>query len=330
MDILCVGDAKLDIFLLVPQTDPNFSLDKEKKQLTIDFGDKIYIEKYTVGVGGNATNTAVGISRLGLSAGLCAEIGKDEFSSKITDKLKEENVNTKLLFQNNKGKTSISVALSYKGERTLFTEHFKRNHEFDFEKTETRMVYLTSLGEIWENAYQNVLEYITKKSIPLAFNPGTLQIEKRDKLIMDIIDKTTYLFVNKEEAQRLLYGNELGIETDNASLIKKLLFGLKSLGAKNIIITDSSNGSFIQKEDGDMLHFPVIPVEVLEMTGAGDSYASGFLAAVLNGKKENEAMKWGTIEASNVIQKVGAQEGLLNKPEMEKELKNVQASPENY
>jgi len=131
LDILCVGDCKIDIFLNIPNDNPHFGLDKEKNKLFLSYGEKIYIDRYVLGTGGNATNTAVGIARLGLSVGLCAEIGKDEFSKKIFEELNKENINTDFLSQTDK-ETSISIGLNYKDDRTLFTEHVQREHNFNF------------------------------------------------------------------------------------------------------------------------------------------------------------------------------------------------------
>src|SRR6266404_1253430 len=115
LDVLCVGDSKVDIFLQIPDSNPNFDIDKEKNKLLITFGEKINVDKYYLDIGGNATNTAVGMSRLGLSVGLCAEMGKDEFSQKILDKLKTEKVKSDYVLQNENEKTSFSIVISYKG-----------------------------------------------------------------------------------------------------------------------------------------------------------------------------------------------------------------------
>src|ERR1035437_1782374 len=145
LDILCVGDSKIDIFLQIPESNPHFGLNEAKNKLFVSLCEKIYIERYVMDIGGNATNAAVGTARLGLNVGLCAEIGEDELSQKILNKLKKENINTDLLLQTNED-TSISVGLNYQGERTLFTEHVKRDHNFNFENTNTKFIYLTSLG----------------------------------------------------------------------------------------------------------------------------------------------------------------------------------------
>jgi sugar/nucleoside kinase (ribokinase family) len=62
----------------------------------------------------------------------------------------------------------------------------------------------------------------------------------------------------------------------------------------------------------------------VEKTGAGDAYTAGFLAAVLNSQPIKEAMRWGAFDAASVIQKIGAEEGLLTKTELEDKLKSTE------
>lgn len=323
LDILCVGDSKLDIFFKIPDTNPHFGLDKENNKWLISYGEKISVDNYVLDIGGNATNTAVGISRLGFNVGLCAEIGKDEFSQKIINRLKEENINTDSLLQTDSEKTSFSVAIGYKGDRTLFTEHATRTHNFNFDNLETKFVYLTSLGREWEKAYEKTLEFVSANNLKLAFNPGSLQLEKRGKTIADILERTDYLFLNKEEAEEMLYGRELNLSPDNPSGVKKLLYGIKSLGVKNVIITDSANGSFIQDGENNIYSLGIVKVDVVEKTGAGDAYCSGFLGALLNQKSVKEAMAWGAINSASVIGKIGAEQGLLKKQELEEKTKSI-------
>jgi sugar/nucleoside kinase (ribokinase family) len=333
LDILCIGDSVVDIFLKIPENNNHFELDKKNNKLLIDFGEKINVEKYVLEIGGNATNTSVGLSRLGLITGICTEIGNDEFSQKVIARLNEEKIQKNLVIQDPDQKTSFSVVINYHAERTIFSEHVKRNHEFDFKSVDTKCVYLTSLGMIWEKAYKQTLDYIKSSNAILAFNPGTLQLEKRDNLVLEIVENSDYLFLNKEEAEVLLYGKEINLSNLNEreSIIKRLLFGLKGLGAKNIIITDSNNGSYLLDIDHKYYKLGILDSEVLEKTGAGDSYTSGFLAAIIDGNNVRDAMVWGSINASSVVTKIGAQEGLLSKSEMlEKINSNKDFSPKEF
>ena len=327
LDVVCVGDAIIDVFLNISKDNPHFGLDEKNNKLEISFGEKINVESYTLDVGGNAANTCVGLAKLGLSTAILAEIGKDEFAEKILNKFKNENINSEHVILTNDQKTSFSVGINYNGERTLFVEHVQRKHEFNFENLSTKLIYLTSLGKEWEKAYQDTLSFVEKNGVKLAFNPGTLQIEDRGKFLNEIIEKTDYMFLNKEEAELILYGKELEISSDkgNDNIIKKLLFGIKSIGAKNVIITDSINGSYVFDESNNLYKSPIIKVDVLEKTGAGDGFTAGFLGAILNNLTISDACIWGTINASSVITQIGAQKGLLSKPmllEKEKNLSN--------
>lgn len=322
LDILCVGDAKIDIFLQVPDNDPHFSLDEQKNNLQISYGRKINVENYVKTIGGNACNAAVGISRLGKSVGICAEIGTDEFSNFILNTLQKENLNISFIIKDALKPTSFSVCLNYKGERTLLSEHVKRDHNFKFETTSANSIYLTSLGHIWQTAYEKTLSFVKANKSTLLFNPGTLQIADKSKLIMDLISISEYLFVNKEEAENLLYGRDINLPNEEKD-IKKLLFGLKSLGAKNIIITDSFNGSYLYDEENYTYHLDIVKVDVVEKTGAGDAYNAGFISAILNNKSKMDAMVWGAVNASSVIREIGAEKGLLAKEELEEKIKTL-------
>lgn len=315
LDILCIGDVKIDIFLNIPDDDPHFNLDSSKEHLLLEYGEKINVANYKKDIGGNAANTAVGLAKLGKNVGLCAEIGTDEFSDFLIKSLEKENLNTNFLKQDENKPTSFSISINYKSERTILSEHVKRPHLFNFLHTTAQFIYLTSLGEEWKSTYEQALKLANNKDILLAFNPGTLQIEERGKLIMDLIEESDYLFVNREEAENLLYGKDSEF-SDEKKEIKKILFGLKSLGAKNVIITDSIKGSYAVDKNNNYFHLDALKVNVVEKTGAGDAFNAGFIAALIEKKNINEALIWGSLNASSVIQKIGAQKGLLKKEEM--------------
>lgn len=321
-DVICVGDAKLDIFLTIDENNTHVKLDEQSKELRFGFGEKIEVKKMNLSTGGNAANVAVGISRLGFKSSLVAEIGKDEFSQKIINSLKEENINLELVKQITHEDSSITVGINFKGDRTLFTEHVQREHDFDFGEKNVKVIYLTSLGPIWEKAYEKTLDFAEKNNIKLIFNPGTLQIEKRNSIIWRIISKSDVLFVNKEEAEELLYGKEINLPINSQNYVKKLLYGLKSLGAKIVVITDGNTGSYTMDETHNTYRLGIIPCEVVEKTGAGDAYTSGFVSAILNGESIEEAMRWGALNSSAVIGAVGAENGLLAREEMLEKLKS--------
>ena len=303
-DVICVGNAKIDSFLTLREANNHLRLMEETNELCIKFGEKITVDKTEILLGGNAANVAVGISRLGLKAGLVAEIGNDEFAQKIINTLSKEKVDISNVKQTEGQQSSFSTIINFKGERTIFSEHVKRSHDFSFENISTKWVYLTSLGEEWTSAYNKTVDFIKKTGCRLAFNPGTLQIAAGEKSIENVLSVTDVLFVNKEEAQTLMIN-------DKGLMINDLLNKLKELGPKIVVITDGKNGSFAIDEKGNISKKGIIEANVIEKTGAGDAYSSGFLSALINNNSIANCMELGAKNSASVIGKVGAQTGLL-------------------
>lgn len=310
-DLVCVGNAKIDTFLTLHEPNSHLRLSTETNEICIKFGEKITVDKAEILLGGDAANVSVGTSRLGLSTALIAEIGTDEFAQKIINTLKKENIDTSNVCQIEGQQSSFSTIINYKNDRTIFSEHVQREHNFNFENISTKWVYLTSLGEKWLKAYADTIDFVKEKQCSLAFNPGTMQIENGKDALVNVLSIANLLIVNKEEAEELL-GYPQGQKN-----IEELSLGLQKLGPKIVAITDGKNGSFAINEKGNKFMQPMIEAEIVERTGAGDAYSSGFISALLNNKSIADAMLWGTKNAASVIGKVGAQAGLLRKSEIE-------------
>jgi ribokinase len=126
-----------------------------------------------------------------------------------------------------------------------------------------------------------------------------------------MLEVTDVLFVNREEAEVLTGGKGNTIET--------LHNKLQCLGPKLTVITEGDKGS--SASDGTVVEKMGIEKDtrpIIDKTGAGDAYASGFLAALFHKKSLHEAMRWGTVNSSSVIRVVGATNGTKSKQELEK------------
>ena len=304
-DIACVGNAKIDLFLHFDDANKHLKLNEQSNELYFHLGEKIAVDKCRLSPGGNAANVAAGLSRLEINTTLFAEIGDDELSDKIINSLKKEKVHTENVSRLKDHTASVSVILSFKGDRTIFSQHIQKPHDFKFDNLSTKWVYLTSIGEEWKNAYEKVIMYVTKTNCRLAFNPGTVQINAGYESIANVLNATNILFVNKEEAAKIKnYELRIMNQEDNEKKIKLLLEQLQKLGPKIVVITDGENGSFAIDEKGQIHTNGIIKTNIAEKTGAGDAYSSGFMAAMSQGKSIKDAMLWGTISSANVIEKV--------------------------
>ncbi len=172
--VLTIGDAKLDAFLSLEDTNEKVRLDQKTGELCFKHGEKICVSNTYISLGGNAANVCVGLTRLGIKATIAAEIGDDEFALKITNSLGKEHIDKSFIRQTHGKPSSITVAINFKNDRTLFSEHIHRTHEFHYHDSSFEWIYLTSLGDEWTHAYTKAIAYVHDKPCSLAFNPGTM------------------------------------------------------------------------------------------------------------------------------------------------------------
>lgn len=309
-DILSVGDATIDKFLKLKDASVLCALEKEKCMLCLSFGDKIPIIRLDEKVAGNALNNAVGSSRLGMKTALYTVLGTDETGKKVIAQMVKEGISTKYVITERGSQSNYSVVLRFKGERTILVYHHPRQYLLP-KIDHPQWVYYTS---VWARGAgklnSQLVSYIKEKKNFLAFNPGTHQINEGLRHMGRLLHVTDVLFVNKEEAQSMV---------GDHNNIKSLMHALKKHLPGRIVITDGGKGSYTY--DGEKCYYlPVFKAKIVEMTGAGDAYATGFIAALFHGKKAREAMRWGSANGAGVIEKVGPQDGLLTLSAMRKRL----------
>lgn len=307
-DIVTVGDALVDTFLVLKDESAFVRFDPIEHELCVKHGQKIPLESCSFQLGGNACNVAVGCSRLGLSTALIAEIGDDEFSKKITNTLQQEKVDLQFLHITH-SQSSFAIGLQFAGERTLFIEHVLRKHAFSFENLQTKWLYITSLGNEWKAAYANALAFCKANNVDLAFNPGTLQLQDGVEQFKDVLSATNVLILNKDEAKEI-------IVSTSSNTNEHLLRSLQQLGPPIVVITDGEHGSFAIDAEQKIYFQPIEQCAIIGKTGAGDSFSTGFLAATILGHDMQTRLRWGTINSSAVIQHIGAQVGLLHRNEL--------------
>ncbi|GDX62218.1 5-dehydro-2-deoxygluconokinase [Candidatus Levyibacteriota bacterium] len=309
LDCITVGDVTIDWFLQI--ADENMGIEARDDLISIRSGGKILVDKSSFCTGGNAFNVAVGLSRLGLNTSICAEMGDDSFSQIITKTLLNEKIDTSLIIQS-RAETSFAVGLQVKKDRTLFVHHVIREHNFSFSNISAKWIYLSSIGEHWRNAYEKTIKFASENNTMIAFNPGSLQL-KDLRFVRDIIAKSSIVFLNEDEACLIT-------ENKNNNDMNKIINQILDYGAKSISITSGNKGSYYANKNGDRFSIQPFPCIIVEKTGAGDSYASGFLSAIIKNNSPRDAMRWGSINAASVIEKIGAQEGLMTQKNIEDSL----------
>lgn len=315
-DLVTIGDIKLDTFVLVPEASVQCSLKMPDCQLCLDYGKKIPVELVDSQIAGSAPNVAVGLSRFKFKTAIISMMGKDGTRQMAKDTLKRENVSSRFIITHQKAKSGFAVVLNYHGERTILAAHARCLYRLP-SNLPTKWLYLSELGTGYENIFRQIAALRRKKKIGLAFNPGAVQIAEKKQGFLALIGLSDLLFVNREEAQE--------ITGEQSNEIHRLSTALYLRGAKHIIITDGKAGAY--DFDGKKLrHCPAFPGKLIEATGAGDAFASGFIGALLHGNSSAEALRWGSVNAASVIGYVGPQKGLLSDREIRKRLKKQKRS----
>lgn len=296
-DVVSFGSAVMDVFV-------GTDVSEKKNFISYPVGGKILIKDLKFDVGGGGTNTAVAFSRLGLKTGCICEFGKDENGRRILELLKKEKV--KFLGKSVEGElTGYSVILDSKGgDRTILT-YKGANDEItlsDIARFKTKWLYFSSLMENSFETQKKLAETMkNKRGTKIAYNPSIYQIQNMNlKLLLKITD---VLVLNKEEAEMLL--------EKNGKKEKDALKGLHELTGGIVVITDKDK--LISCYDGKKKYF-LIPhknIKVVERTGAGDAFASGFVAGMVVGRGIKECLKIGLRESESVIRYFGAKNNLV-------------------
>jgi pseudouridine kinase len=280
----------------------------------LTFGAKIPVKDFEAQIAGTAPNIAVGLSRMGFNTAIYSVMGEDETTDLAFKKLGQEGVDTRYIETVHDKPSSFSAVLNHKGERTILASH--QPHQYHLPRIQPpKWLFVGELGDRYEMMYRKVIPYIKKHNTKLAFNPGAIQLEENKKILFELIKVTNILFVNKEEAEMLISNHD-----KNKKKIPHLIHKLWKMGPDVVCITDGKKGSYAF--DGtDVFHCPIYPAKRVEMTGAGDSFATAFLGALMLDKKIPAALCWGNTNSASVIQKVGPQKGLLSAGQIKSRLR---------
>jgi ribokinase len=325
IQVFCIGDVVTDAFIKLLDDRAHTYDNEQGKWIAMPFGMKVPFDSAEVIEGvGNAANAAVSFEKLGIESGLISNVGSDQFGRDIINSLNNKNVDTRFVHINPKKISNYHYVLWYKEERTILIKH----EEYDYHWPRFRSndipewVYFSSISKNALDSYHDkVMDWLDDNSeVKLAFQPGTFQLEAGIERLSRLYKRTEVLVLNREEAVMITNG-----DYDN---IHDLFDRIHHIGPRIICITDGPAGAYAS--DGTnrykMPPYPD-PAPPFERTGAGDSFASTFVASLIKGNTVEGALQWAPINSMSVVQKAGAQAGLLSENELEEFLKK---SPEWY
>ena len=307
MKILGIGNAIVDVICKV---DDNFifknNLTKSTMKLYFDENEfkklltNLKIEK-TVS-GGSVANSVVGLSQLGNKVGFIGKISDDSFGDKYQEGLKKENV--EYFYSKKKEKLPTGTCLilvTPDSERTMctFLGTAGKINENDIDPDIVKSAAITFLeGYLWDEgdpkkAFVKAINNSNKVAMSLS---DLFCVERHKKNFLDLVkDKLDIVFANEQEILSLFSTKSL---EEVVSISKQL--------NKNIVITRGAKGAIAVNNNKVFECSAKNNLEIIDLTGAGDLFAAGYLHGVVNNMSEVESLMKGTELSSKIIQKIGA------------------------
>lgn len=310
-DIITLGSATQDVLMI---SDGLKEVDSEKfitkKGLCVPLGSKIFMDEITFAMGGTGTNSAITFVKQGMKTAYLGAVGKDVSGEGVKSELEKHGVSLDLLHESGKKPTAYSVILSLpeSGRSILKKEgacHFFKEEEIDFDKLKAEWFYAGSLSSESYKLLKPVVDYAFQNNIKVAVNPaGDTQLTSGVDELRSVLDKIDILILNQEECARLT-GIDFKKEDKIFAELDKMVKGVA-------VMTKGKEGVVVS--DGENRYSAGIPESgLVDRTGAGDAFGSAFTVGYMEKGDIVHAIQLGTANATAVLQKPGAANGLLEK-----------------
>jgi len=306
MKILGIGNAIVDVICKV---EDQYLIDNKLTKSTMKLVEEVEFKKLlsTLKIeqtisGGSVANSIVGLSQLGNDVGFIGKVSFDDLGQKYEEGLTKEKVK---YFYNKKQEVvptgTCLILITPDAERTMVTflgVAGKVNQNDIDEKAVMHSEMLFLEGYLWDEgepklAFDKAMSLANKKAMSLS---DQFCVERHKNNFLDLVkNKLDIIFANEQEIQSLI---------DTKKFEDVIEFG-KQLG-KFLIITRGEKGS-IAIRNQEIIECPSKPnLKILDLTGAGDLFAAGFLHGVINKFSTKKCLEKGTEMSSKIIQKIGA------------------------
>lgn len=313
-DIITFGSAAQDIHIKsrdfkVLEGENNFATGRG---ICLTLGSKIEIEDVVFSTGGGGTNTAATFVKQGLRTAFCGAIGADFAGFNIVRDLKNRGIDVRFVVKKKEKQTNTSVVISGEGQdRTILVYRGASDvmevGDIPLRKIKkTKWFYLAPITGLLCDNFGEIVGFARENKIKVAVNPSKQQLAMPEAKLKDILQNVDILFLNQEEAS-FLTKVSFGDEQEIFKKIDLICPGIAVMtrGGQGVVVSD---GKFLYSA------LPDPNRKIADTTGAGDSFASGFLSDYIrhNGDIE-KAIQLGLANSEANLAEVGAKSGLLDR-----------------
>ena len=306
MKILGIGNAIVDVICKIEE---NFLSENKLTKSTMKLVDEAEFKKLLSNLkieetvsGGSVANSIVGLSQLGNKVGFIGKVNEDDLGDKYEDGLKKENV--EYFYSKKKEELPTGTCLiliTPDSERTMctFLGIAGKINENDVDVSAVKNSEITFLeGYLWDEgdpkkAFNKAIQNSNKVAMSLS---DQFCVERHKPHFLDLVkNKLNIVFANEQEALSL-------IDTKNFDEVISFSKQLE----KTIVITRGEKGSMAIQKNEVVECDSQKNLKIVDLTGAGDLFAAGFLHGHVNNLSLKESLKKGTEMSSKIIQKIGA------------------------
>src|SRR3989344_5465153 len=315
-DIITFGSATQDL-ILKPKNVTSLHYEKtpSQKEVCFPMGSKIEIEDILFNSGGGGTNTAATFAFEGFKTAFCGVVGSDVSGKEIINELKKLKIKVSLVQTTDKKRTNHSVVMLNSGlDRTIMAyrgaAELMDKKNIPWNKLKTKWLYLAPLSGLLclprsESAdsttgattpFEDIVDFANKNNIKLAVNPGMAQLSLPN--FAEITKKIDVLILNQEEASFL---TKIPVENE-----KEIFKKLDEICSGIVVMTRGGEGVVVS--DGKQLFGAVPPKErnIVDTTGAGDAFGSGFVGEFMRGGDIEKSIQCGMANSVGCLSEVGA------------------------
>lgn len=262
-------------------------------------GETVHGQLFTTIPGGKGANQAVAVARLGSEVQMIGAVGDDSFGKELYNNLIKENVNVSsvattnhatgianILLHNYDNRIIVVPGANFDVDKKMIDKHIEQ-----IRKSELVMLQL----EIPVETIEYILDICEKNNIQVLLNPAPAANFQKEWM-----EKITYLTPNESECEAIF-----GIDWETV---------LKNYPNKVIVTLGSDGAAYFDGKN--IIRVPSFKAEVVDTTGAGDTFNGAFAHAITNNMSISEAVQFANIAASLSVEKFGAQGGMPTKEEV--------------
>lgn len=293
--VVVLGDIFVDVVLRVPYY-PEEGLDAMAREIHVRQG-------------GSSTATSIVLSRLGIESRVLGRVGDDPLGDIALELLQESGISTECIQRDINHRTGLLFAVvSDHGERTMFVYRGANDYLTGSAPIESDWLHVSGyslLNSPQREFAQSALERAHKEGIPCSLDPGVQSCIDTPELVKNLLKYVNVVFPSLQEIKQIL-PNEDPYESAHMMTEYGVPIVALKLGGEGSYLVDTTH-SITAK-------IPAFQVDAIDTTGAGDSYAGGFIAGRLSGLNTVQSCILGSAAAANVIRKGCGVQGFCSGP----------------